>query len=58
MVRYAHIMADEQLTKNIAYVILVILFIGMAWFVARRAGENRAQTVSYTHLTLPTSYAV
>lgn len=36
-------MADEQLTKNIAYILLVVLFIGMAWFVARRAGENRAK---------------
>ncbi len=42
-VRYAHLMADEQLTKNIAYIILVVLFIGMGWFVARRASENRAQ---------------
>lgn len=42
-VRYAHLMADEQLTKNIAYIILVVLFIGMGWFIARRASENRAQ---------------
>ena len=34
-------MASEELTKNIAYVVLVILFLGMAWFVANRAGENR-----------------
>lgn len=42
-VRYAHLMADEQLTKNIAYILLVVLFIGMGWFIARRASENRAQ---------------
>ena len=42
-VRHTHSMADEQLTKNIAYILLVVLFIGMAWFVARRAGENRAK---------------
>ena len=34
-------MASEELTKNIAYAVLVILFLGMAWFVAKRAGENR-----------------
>ena len=34
-------MADEQTTKNIAYVMLALLFVAMAWFVARRAGENR-----------------
>ena len=42
-VRYAYLMADEQLTKNIAYILLVVLFIGMGWFIARRASENRAQ---------------
>ena len=34
-------MASEELTKNIAYIALVILFLGMSWFVAKRAGENR-----------------
>ncbi len=34
-------MASEELTKNIAYIVLVILFLGMAWFIAKRAGENR-----------------
>ena len=34
-------MASEELTKNIAYVVLVILFLGMAWFIAKRAGENQ-----------------
>ncbi len=35
-------MADEQTTRTIAYVVLIVLFVGMAWFIARRAGENRA----------------
>ena len=35
-------MADEQTTRNIAYVVLIVLFVGMTWFIARRAGENRA----------------
>tara|TARA_B110000444_G_scaffold95059_1_gene89987 strand:- start:24541 stop:24795 length:255 start_codon:yes stop_codon:yes gene_type:complete len=34
-------MASEELTKNIAYIALVLLFFGMAWFIAKRAGENR-----------------
>lgn len=34
-------MASEELTKNIAYIALVLLFLGMAWFIAKRAGENR-----------------
>ncbi len=34
-------MASEELTKNIAYVVLVVLFLGMAWFIAKRAAENR-----------------
>lgn len=36
-------MADEQITKNVAYALFVIIFILMAWFIARRAGENRAR---------------
>lgn len=36
-------MADEQTTRTIAYAVLTVLFVGMAWFIARRAGENRAQ---------------
>ena len=35
-------MADEQTTRTIAYAVLILLFVGMAWFIARRAGENRA----------------
>ena len=34
-------MASEELTKNIAYIVLVLLFVGMAWLIAKRAGENR-----------------
>ncbi len=34
-------MSSEELTKNIAYVILVLLFLAMAWLIAKRAGENR-----------------
>jgi hypothetical protein len=34
-------MADEQLTKNLAYFVLVLVFVGMAWIIANRAGENR-----------------
>ena len=34
-------MADEQLTKNLAYFVLVLVFVGMAWIIAKRAGENR-----------------
>lgn len=36
-------MADEQITKNVAYTLFVVIFILMAWFIARRAGENRAR---------------
>ena len=36
-------MADEQITKNVAYALFVVIFILMAWFIARRAGENRAR---------------
>ena len=35
-------MADEQTTRTIAYAVLILLFVGMAWFIARRSGENRA----------------
>ena len=34
-------MASEELTKNIAYIVLIILFAGMAWLIAKRARENR-----------------
>ena len=35
-------MADEQTTRTIAYVVLIVLFAAMALFIARKAGENRA----------------
>ena len=34
-------MASEELTKNIAYLLSAVLFFAMAWFIAKRAGENR-----------------
>ena len=34
-------MASEELTKSIAYLILAVMFLGMAWFIAKRARENR-----------------
>ena len=33
-------MADEQTTRTIAYAVLILLFVGMAWFIARRAGDR------------------
>ena len=35
-------MVEEQTTKTIAYVALGLMFLAMAWFIARKAGENRA----------------
>ena len=34
-------MANEELTKNIAYIVLILVFVAMARLVAKRAGENR-----------------
>ena len=34
-------MVEEQTTKTIAYVALGLMFLAMAWFIARKAGENR-----------------
>jgi len=34
-------MASEEITKNIAYFLLILIFFGMAWLVVKRAGENR-----------------
>ena len=34
-------MVEEQTTKTIAYVALGLVFLAMAWFIARKAGENR-----------------
>ncbi len=36
-------MADEQTTRTIAYLIFGIMFVAMAWYVSKRAGENRAK---------------
>ena len=38
-------MADEQTTKNIAYVILGISFLVMLWFIVRQAKQNRVSTL-------------
>ena len=34
-------MSSEEVTKNIAYIVLGLMFLGMAWFITKRAGENR-----------------
>jgi len=34
-------MASEELTKTIAYIVLVVVFVGMAWMIYKRAIENR-----------------
>ncbi len=34
-------MVEEQTTKTIAYVALGLMFLAMAWVIARKAGENR-----------------
>ena len=34
-------MANEELTKTIAYIVLVVVFVGMAWMIYKRAIENR-----------------
>ena len=34
-------MASEELTKSIAYLILAVMLLGMAWFITKRARENR-----------------
>ena len=34
-------MASDELTKNIAYIVLLAVFAGMAWIIAKRASENR-----------------
>ena len=34
-------MASEELTKSIAYLILAAMLLGMAWFITKRARENR-----------------
>ena len=34
-------MADEQTTKNVAYIILGISFLVMMWFILKQAKQNR-----------------
>tara|TARA_B110000459_G_C16425762_1_gene409518 strand:+ start:544 stop:801 length:258 start_codon:yes stop_codon:yes gene_type:complete len=34
-------MASEELTKSIAYLILAVMLLCMAWFITKRARENR-----------------
>lgn len=34
-------MANEELTKSIAYIVLGVVFVGMAWIIYKRAIENR-----------------
>lgn len=41
-------MVDEQTTKTIAYVVLGLMFLAMAWFIARKAGENREKMLDAT----------
>jgi len=41
-------MVEEQTTKTIAYVALGLMFLAMAWFIARKAGENRDKMLEAT----------
>jgi uncharacterized membrane protein len=41
-------MADQDITKNIAYFVLVLVFVGMSWVIAKRAGENRQSMLDAT----------
>ena len=38
-------MADEQTTKNVAYVILGISFLVMMWFIIKQARQNREDSI-------------
>lgn len=38
-------MADEQLTKNVAYIILGISFLVMMWFIIKQAKQNREDSI-------------
>ena len=38
-------MADEQTTKNVAYIILGISFLVMMWFIIKQARQNREQSI-------------
>ncbi len=38
-------MADEQTTKNVAYIILGISFLVMMWFIIKQARQNREDSI-------------
>jgi hypothetical protein len=38
-------MADEQTTKNVAYIILGISFLVMMWFIIKQARQNREESI-------------
>ena len=38
-------MADEQTTKNVAYLILGISFLVMIWFIVKQAKQNREDSI-------------
>lgn len=38
-------MADEQTTKNVAYIILGISFLVMMWFILKQAKQNREDSL-------------
>ena len=39
------LMADEGMTKNVAYLLLAISFLVMMWFIVKQAKENRNVSV-------------
>ena len=49
---------DPGMQRSIAYVVMGVTFLVMAYIMGRRMKANRAATVSYTHLTLPTMMSV
>ena len=40
-------MADEQTTKNVAYIILGISFLVMMWFILKQAKQNREDSIEH-----------
>ena len=38
-------MADEQTTKNVAYIIMGISFLVMMWFILKQAKQNREDSL-------------
>ena len=38
-------MADEQTTKNVAYIIIGISFLVMMWFILKQAKQNREDSL-------------